>query len=95
MVTEVAQIKVLPGHEERFADAYRGARHVLAGTPGCHSVRMTRGIETPTLFVLIVEWVSVEAHEQNFRGTDRFVQWRAAIGPHFDGPPNVEHFADV
>ena len=28
----------------------------------------------------------------NFRATDRWVQWRAAIGPYFAQPPLVEHF---
>jgi heme-degrading monooxygenase HmoA len=92
---EVANIQVLPGAEKEFAVAYLGAREVLATTPGCRSVRMTRGIESPSRFVLLVEWDSVEAHEANFRNTDRFTTWRAAIGPYFDGPPNVEHFHDI
>ncbi len=95
MVLEVANIHVVPGAEEDFHYAYLGVRDVLRTTPGCLSVRLTRGIESPSRFVLLVEWESVEAHERNFRGTDRFATWRAAIGPFFDGPPNVEHFADV
>ncbi|TDC36333.1 antibiotic biosynthesis monooxygenase [Micromonospora sp. 15K316] len=95
MVLEVALIDVLPGHEEAFAAAYTQARPVLASTPGCRSVRMTRGIESPSRFVLIVEWDSVEAHDENFRATERFTQWRALIGPHFANPPVVEHFTDV
>ena len=45
--------------------------------------------------MLLVEWDSVEAHEENFRRTDRFAQWRGAIGPFFARPPVVEHFRDV
>ncbi len=95
MVLEVGEIEVAPGAEDAFIDAYRQVREVLAGTPGCRSVRMTHGIESPTRFVLLVEWDSVAAHEDNFRGTERFTAWRAAIGPHFAHPPRVEHFADV
>lgn len=95
MVLEIADIRVTPGAEADFRAAYEQARHLVAGTAGCRGVRMTQGIESPSRFVLIVEWDSVEAHEQNFRATDRFVQWRAAIGPHFAGPPAVEHFADI
>ena len=95
MVLEVADIEVRPGEEEQFVAAYRGARAELAATPGCRSVRMTRGVESPSRFVLLVEWDSVEAHEQNFRGTERFSRWRAAIGPHFAAPPRVEHVTDV
>ncbi len=83
------------GREDEFTAAYRNARTVLAGTPGCRSVRMTRGVESPSRFVLLVEWDSVQAHEDNFRGSERFGQWRAQIGPFFAEPPRVEHFTDV
>jgi heme-degrading monooxygenase HmoA len=95
MVLEVADIAVQPGHEDDFIAAYHGARELLIAADGCRSVRMTRGIESPTRFVLLVEWDSVRAHEVNFRQTDRFGEWRAAIGPHFAAAPRVEHFADV
>jgi heme-degrading monooxygenase HmoA len=95
MVLEVALIDVTPGQEEKFVAAYRTAVALLAGVEGLRSYRMTHGIETPSRFVLLVEWNSVEAHEQNFRATDKYVQWRAAIGPYFANPPRVEHFVDV
>jgi heme-degrading monooxygenase HmoA len=95
MVLEVALIDVQAGREGEFATAYAKAYPILAGTPGCRSARMTQGVETPTRFVLMVEWDSVDAHLDNFRATDRFTQWRGLIGPYFDGAPRVEHFTDV
>jgi heme-degrading monooxygenase HmoA len=95
MVLEVALIDVLEGREDEFAAAYRKAHEVLSTTPGCRSVRMTRGVESASRFVLLVEWDSVEAHLENFRATERFTQWRGLIGPYFDGAPRVEHFNDV
>jgi heme-degrading monooxygenase HmoA len=95
MVLEVALIDVFPGLEDAFTVSYRLGHPIHAGTPGCRSVRMTRGIESPSRFVLLVEWDSVEAHSENFRGTERFAQWRALIGGYFAKPPLVEHFTDV
>ena len=95
MVLEIGLIQVTPGSEDDFAAAYRKARPVLASTPGCRSVRMTRGIESPSRFVLLVEWDSVADHEQGFRQTDRFTRWRELIGPYFAEPPAVEHAEDV
>lgn len=94
MVLEVARFDVLPGHEEAFRTAYAQARHLPAATPGCRSMRMTQGVETPTRFVLLIEWDSVAAHEV-FRRSDRFPRWRALIGPHFATAATVEHFVDV
>lgn len=94
MVLEVALIDVLAGSEDAFAASYAQARDVISQAAGFRSARMTVGIETPTRFVLLVEWDSVEAHEE-FRASERFGAWRAHIGPHFAGPPHVEHFRDV
>jgi heme-degrading monooxygenase HmoA len=95
MILEVALIDVSPGQEEQFTAAYREAHPILAGTEGCRSVRMTHGVESPSRFVLLVEWDSIEAHEENFRNSERFTQWRTLIGPYFAKPPVVEHFNDV
>jgi heme-degrading monooxygenase HmoA len=95
VVTEIAVLEITPGSEEAFADAYRKVRHEVAETEGCRSVRLTRGVESPSRFVLLVDWDSVEAHEGNFRASDRFGRWRAAIGPHFARPPQVGHYVDI
>ncbi|QSB13242.1 antibiotic biosynthesis monooxygenase [Natronosporangium hydrolyticum] len=95
MVLEVALIEVVPGQEAEFAAAYAKARELVATTPGCRTVRMTQGVESPSRFVLLIEWDSVEAHLQNFRDSDRYPQWRALIGPYFATPPVVEHFTDL
>ncbi len=95
MVLEIATITVVPGHEDAFEAAYGQARPLVLGAQGCRSVRMTRGVESPSTFVLLIEWESVQAHEENFRRLPVFDQWRALIGPHFANPPHVEHYADV
>lgn len=93
MVLEIALIDVTD--PEGFRRAYLEARAILRETPGVHSVRMTQGVETPNRHVLMVEWESVAAHEENFRATDRYTRWRELIGPHFSAPPRVEHFVDI
>jgi heme-degrading monooxygenase HmoA len=95
MVLEVAEIKITPGQEDAFKEAYRTARTFVEVSPGLRSMRMTQGVENPGRFVLLIEWDSVEAHEQGFRETDRFPKWREAIGPFFAAPPFVEHVADI
>jgi heme-degrading monooxygenase HmoA len=95
MVLEIADFAVLPGREDEFAAAYREAVALLSATPGFRGARMTRGIETPTRFVLLVEWDTVEAHTVGFRESAAFTRWRELIGPYFDGLPRVEHFHDL
>jgi heme-degrading monooxygenase HmoA len=94
MVLEVALIDVRPGAESAFEAGYRRAVGAVRESAGLLSLRMTQGVETPTRFVLLVEWESLEAH-QAFRDSERFPRWRAGIGPHLAQPPHVEHFLDL
>jgi heme-degrading monooxygenase HmoA len=94
-VTEIAKFDVKQGTESEFVTAYRTARHEIATAPGCRAVRMSRGVESPSSFVLIVEWDSLEAHTVGFRGSEGFGRWRAAIGPFFAGTPSVEHVVSI
>ena len=71
MVLEVALIDVTAGSEPAFTAAYAQARTVITDAAGCRSVRMTQGIETPTRFVLLVEWDSVADHD-GFRSSPAF-----------------------
>jgi heme-degrading monooxygenase HmoA len=95
MVIEIADFTVRPGTEDEFAAAYREARPLLAATPGFLGARMTRGIESPSRFVLLVEWETLEAHTDGFRTSDRYPRWRELIGPFFAGDPHVEHAVEV
>jgi quinol monooxygenase YgiN len=95
VVLELADFAIVPAQEDAFVAAYREAVPLVLASPGCRSVRLTRGIESPSRFVLQVEWDDLEAHTVGFRESERFPRWRAAVGPFFDGAPQVEHFTDV
>lgn len=95
MVVEIALIDVIPGQEEAFAGAYRQAHHLLTASAGCISARMTRGVETPSRFVGIVQWESVDDHLTNFRETERYDQYRDLLARYLAAPPVVEHFSDI
>ena len=94
MILEVAQVAVLPGHEADFEAALlEAADTVLSQAEGC--VAFTAHgwcVERPSVYLFTIGWETLEHHTEGFRGSDLYAQWRALIGPHFDGPPVVEHF---
>ncbi|MFD7996825.1 antibiotic biosynthesis monooxygenase family protein [Streptomyces mexicanus] len=96
MVTEIAIIDVLPGHEAAFAAAFQKTGHqLLATTPGCISVKMYRSSENPSRFTGVNEWESEKAHLENFRGSDRYIKYGEVLRPHLAVTPLVQHFDDV
>jgi heme-degrading monooxygenase HmoA len=92
MVLERALMRIVPGQEGEFEHALIAAREVIAQAAGFRSIRVLRGIESPQIYLLLIEWDSLEAHTEGFRGSELFAQWRALVGPYFDGTPLVEHY---
>jgi heme-degrading monooxygenase HmoA len=95
VITEIAVIDVAPGREDDFMAIYPTAHKLLVASPGFLSGRMTRGVESSSRFVSIIEWESVEAHLKNFAETERFTEFAALLMPLLAGPPSVGHYADI
>jgi heme-degrading monooxygenase HmoA len=95
MITEHALLRVIAGQEAAFEEAFDTARHIIAASPGCHGVTLSRGIESPSTYLLLVESESVEAHLVGFRESEAFEQWRALLHHFYEPKPVVEHFAEA
>jgi heme-degrading monooxygenase HmoA len=95
MVLEHAVLDVRPGSGRDFEAAFAVAKPIIAGAPGFRSLRLVRCVEQPDRYVLLVEWISVEAHEQGFRGSPAYEEWRRLLHHFYPAPPVVQHFETV
>jgi len=95
VVLEHALLPVRPGEEERFEASFARARPLLEVTPGCLGLTLSRSLESPSTYLLLVEWESVEAHSEGFRGSERYGRWRELLHHFYDPFPVVEHFLPV
>ena len=95
VITEHALLPVKPGLEAEFESAFREARPIIASMPGFISLALHRGIESPSTYLLLVEWQSVEHHEVGFRQSPEYQQWKALLHRFYKPFPVVEHFSEV
>ena len=95
MILERAELPVIPGQEAAFEAAFGQARVIIAASPGCSSVSLSRCLERPSAYLLLVEWDNLEAHTEGFRGSEGYGQWRALLHHFYDPFPVVEHFEEV
>ena len=95
MVTEIAQIDVKPGSEKDFEAAVANARDAFGRSKGFHGFELHKSIEKPQRYRLMVKWATLENHTVDFRGSEKFAEWRALVGPYFAAPPEVEHTETV
>ncbi|MFI2228669.1 antibiotic biosynthesis monooxygenase family protein [Nocardia testacea] len=91
MVWEIAQLEILPAHNEQFEAALAEAVPLFRRAHGCRGMQVQHSVEFPQRYRLIVEWETVEDHMVRFRESEDFARWRALVGAHFAEPPLVEH----
>ncbi len=63
---------VHPGEEADFESAFEQARPLISSQPGFRNLSLSRSTESPNLYLLLVEWDSIEAHTEGFRTSDEY-----------------------
>jgi quinol monooxygenase YgiN len=63
MVIERAELIVQSGREDEFERALPRAIEILGSAPGGRVLSIGRCVESPSSFMLLMEWESVAAHE--------------------------------
>jgi heme-degrading monooxygenase HmoA len=93
MILELADIRIKAGTQKDFDTAIvKGVETVISKARGFRGYKVNQGIESPERYVLMIFWDTVENHTVDFRQSPAFQEWRAIVGPFFDGAPAVEHF---
>jgi len=95
MIMEHAIISIRTGSEADFEAAFEQARLVIATAQGFGSLNLSRCIETPGQYLLLVEWETLEDHTVGFRESELFVEWRRLLSPYFESLPKVTHFTPL
>ncbi len=91
MILEVADFRT---HDpDDFEAAMHEMADLIASADGYRGHRVERSIESPSRYLLLVHWDSVEAHLA-FRETEAFDAWRTRLGPHRENI-HVEHTRTV
>lgn len=95
MILEHALLPVRPGLESSFEAAFAAARHLILSMGGCRGLTLSRGIESPSTYLLLVTWDSVNDHEVGFRTSPQYQEWRKLLHHFYEPFPVVEHFTEV
>src|ERR1700728_2490555 len=94
MVTERADVAIVPGREGDFEAVMVRGCALLAAATGCLGVSLSRCIERPSRYQLQVRWHSIADH-QAFTKTPDFQTFRELASPFFSERPVMEHYQQV
>lgn len=92
MILEHALLRVRDGESGSFEAAMAEARPLIAASPGFRRIEVRRAVETPSLYLLLVQWDDVASHRDGFRNSERYAAWRALLHGFYDPMPEVAYF---
>ena len=95
MILEGAFLQVRPGQSAAFEAAFRQAQSIIASMPGYRSHELQRCLEREGQYLLLVRWDSVAAHEEGFRKSPQYQEWRKLLHHFYDPFPSVFHYEEA
>jgi heme-degrading monooxygenase HmoA len=95
VILEHALLPVKPGQEADFERAFATATDIISAVPGFRKLTLSRCLERPGGYLLLVEWDRLEDHTEGFRGSPAYEDWRALLHSFYDPFPVVEHYVEV
>ena len=95
MILEQAVLPVKDGQEADFERAFAQAKGIIAAMPGFRGLTLSRCLERPSTYLLLVEWDRLEDHTEGFRNAPAHQEWKALLHPFYDPSPVVEHYRPV
>ncbi|GAB2829622.1 antibiotic biosynthesis monooxygenase [Alpinimonas psychrophila] len=95
MITEHALLPVIHGREDEFEFEFREARSIISAIPGFRNLSLSRSVESPNTYLLLVEWERLEDHTVRFRQSPDYDRWRELLHHFYEPFPVVEHYQVV
>ncbi len=95
MVLEVALLDVKQGQQQAFEAAFAEAQSIISGMSGYLSHQLQKCIEKDNRYVLLVNWETLADHQEGFRQSAEYLQWRDLLHHFYETFPEVEHFTTL
>jgi len=78
-----------------FESAFRKAQTIIASMPGYRWHELQRCLEREGHYLLLVRWDSVQDHEEGFRKSPQYQEWKRLLHHFYDPFPTVLHYETV
>lgn len=95
MIIEHALLHVISHQTDDFEAAFADAKSIISSMPGFVNLTLSRGIEQPDVYLLLVEWERLEDHTEGFRKSNRYQEWKTLLHQFYEPFPVVSHFDPI
>ena len=94
MIIEHAILDVKPEDTQAYEAALREAVPFMAATTGFIRMEVRPCLEQAGRYLLRVEWETLSAHTEVFRGSENYKRWSGLLHKFYVPFPTVEHYGD-
>jgi len=94
VIIEHVLLPVSADQRAQFLDVFAFARRFIEPSPGFRGLSIHPPINDDGPMLLMVMWDSVADHQDGFRQSERYVQWKALLHPFYPTMPTVSYFAE-
>jgi heme-degrading monooxygenase HmoA len=98
MILEHALLQVRPGQSAAFEAAMAKAQPLIAASPGFRGLEVRRKTdqtsEKSNIYLLLVRWDDISSHQEGFRKSERYQEWRSLLHGFYDPMPEVIYFEE-
>jgi heme-degrading monooxygenase HmoA len=95
MILEVAILNVISGKETQFEKDFATSGQYISSVKGYIKHSLSKCLEHPNKYILLVEWESLEDHTEGFRSSAAYLEWKRLLHHYYDPFPVVEHYEAV
>ena len=95
MILESAPLQVKPGQSAAFEAAFAEAQEIIASMPGYRGHELQRCLEREGHYLLLVRWDTLADHEEGFRKSPQYQEWKRLLHHFYDPFPTVLHYERI
>jgi heme-degrading monooxygenase HmoA len=85
-------LRVRPGEQAAFEQAFQKARRLLPGVEGYESHELRRSLDSDDAYVLLTEWRAIESVTLGFRKSREFARWHELLASFVASAPQIGYF---
>jgi heme-degrading monooxygenase HmoA len=92
MIIEYIRYRIPRERHREFEGAYTNASGLLNASNHCQMYELTHCAEEPELYILRIEWDSLDGHMKGFRSSPEFREFFRYVQPFFNDIQEMRHY---
>src|SRR6266511_5193658 len=92
MIVEDLRYRIPRERQRDFEQAYTNAPRSLNTSNHCQMYELTHCAEEPELYILRIEWDSLDGHMKGFRSSPEFREFLRYVQPFFNDIQEMRHY---